>query len=79
VTRCVNRRARPIIDDSHRTVTALLTEHRDQLEVLALALLKAETLDMADAYAAAILPAHVAIEEPPRASGASGTLSVARH
>jgi cell division protease FtsH len=63
----VDSEVRRIIDDSHRTVTALLTEHRDQLEVLALALLKAETLDMADAYAAAILPAHVAIEEAPRA------------
>ncbi len=63
----VDSEVRRIIDDSHRTVTALLTEHRDQLEVLALALLKAETLDMADAYAAAILPAHVAIEEPRRA------------
>jgi cell division protease FtsH len=63
----VDSEVRRIIDDSHRTVTALLTEHRDQLEVLALALLKAETLDMADAYAAAILPAHVAIEEPPSA------------
>ena len=34
----------------------MLVEHRDQLESLAQALLKAETLDEADAYAAAGVP-----------------------
>ena len=40
-----------IIDEAHTEVTALLEEHRDQLQ--SLALLAHETLDEADAYAAA--------------------------
>jgi cell division protease FtsH len=42
-----------IVDHAHAEVTQLLTEHRDQLESLTQALLKAETLDAPDAYAAA--------------------------
>ena len=74
----LDREVRRIIDDGHRTVTALLTGHRDQLEALTLALLEAETLDMADAYAAAILPAHVAAEDPrgPAAPAATARLTV---
>jgi len=45
-----------IVEDAHAEVTSLLTEHRDQLDDLAHALLKAETLDAADAYAAADVP-----------------------
>ena len=37
-------------------MTQLLTEHREQLESLAHALLEAETLDAPDAYAAAGVP-----------------------
>ena len=44
------------IDDAHDEVTQLLTEHRDQLDSLAHALLEAETLDAPDAYAAAGVP-----------------------
>ena len=47
-----------------RAVTRLLSEHRDQLESLAQALLKAETLDSMDAYAAAGLPAHEDQDQP---------------
>jgi cell division protease FtsH len=53
-----------LVEDAHEQVTRLLTDHRDQLESLAQALLKAETLDALDAYAAAGVPAHV---EDPRA------------
>jgi cell division protease FtsH len=45
-----------LIDQAHADVTQLLTEHRDQLESLARALLAGETLDTADAYAAAQIP-----------------------
>ena len=43
--------------ETHHEVTRLLEEHREQLESLThQALLKAETLDAADAYAAAGVP-----------------------
>ena len=42
-----------IVDEAHADVTQLISEHREQLEDLAHALLKAETLDAPDAYAAA--------------------------
>ncbi len=50
------------MESAHEEVTRLLADHRDQLESLAQALLKAETLDAPDAYAAAGVPAHG--EEP---------------
>jgi cell division protease FtsH len=49
----IDEEVRRIVDECHDTVTKLLTEHRDQLDNLAHALLKAETLDAPDAYAAA--------------------------
>jgi cell division protease FtsH len=49
----VDAEARRIIDESHREVTTLLTDNRDKLDSLAAALLEHETLDEADAYAAA--------------------------
>ena len=49
----VDEEVRRLVDEAHTEVTRLLTEHRDQLESLARALLKAETLDAPDAYAAA--------------------------
>ncbi len=54
--RLVDEEVRRIVEDAHTHVTRLLTEHRDQLEGLAQALLKAETLDAPDAYAAAAVP-----------------------
>jgi cell division protease FtsH len=42
-----------LVDDAHAEVTQLLTEHRAELDNLAHALLKAETLDGPAAYAAA--------------------------
>jgi cell division protease FtsH len=54
--RLVDEEVRRIVDAAHVEVTHLLSEHRDQLERLAQALLKAETLDELDAYAAAEVP-----------------------
>jgi cell division protease FtsH len=58
----VDEEVRKLVENAHEEVTRLLAEHRDQLESLAQALLKAETLDGKDAYAAAGVPAHE--EEP---------------
>jgi len=49
----VDEEVRRLVEASHQVVTRLLEEHRDQLESLARALLAAETLDSAEAYAAA--------------------------
>jgi len=64
--RLVDDEVRRLVDGAHEQVTRLLTDHREQLEGLAQALLKAETLDSDDAYAAAGVPAHVGepSEEP---------------
>jgi cell division protease FtsH len=51
--RLVDEEVRRLIDVAHQEVTRLLGDHRGQLESLAQALLKAETLDALDAYAAA--------------------------
>jgi cell division protease FtsH len=61
--RLVDEEVRRLVDGAHEEVTRLLSDHRDQLESLAQALLKAETLDALDAYAAAGVPAHQE-EEP---------------
>ncbi len=49
----VDQEVRRLVDEAHDEVTQLLTDHRDQLDSLAHALLQAETLDAPDAYAAA--------------------------
>jgi cell division protease FtsH len=51
--RVVDEEVHRLVEHAHEEVTSLLGEHRDQLEQLAQALLAAETLDAADAYAAA--------------------------
>src|SRR5580704_8581349 len=48
--RVVDEEVHRLVDGAHQEVTQLLEAHRDQLESLAQALLKAETLDAADAY-----------------------------
>ncbi len=60
--RLLDEEVHRMIEAAHEEVTHLLSDHRDQLDGLAHALLKAETLDAPDAYAAAGVPAHV--EEP---------------
>jgi cell division protease FtsH len=54
--RLVDEEVRRMIDTAHQEVTNLLTEHREQLDSLAHALLESETLDGVDAYAAAGVP-----------------------
>ena len=58
----IDDQVRRLVDDAHAEVTQLLAEHRDQLESLTRALLDAETLDAADAYAAA--GAHTQADQP---------------
>jgi cell division protease FtsH len=45
-----------MVEEAHAEVTLILGEHRDQLDSLSRALLKAETLDAVDAYKAAGIP-----------------------
>jgi cell division protease FtsH len=54
--RLVDEEVRKLVEGAHEEVTRVLVAHREQLEHLAQALLKAETLDEADAYAAAGVP-----------------------
>jgi cell division protease FtsH len=49
----VDDEVRRIVGEAHAEVVALLTENRERLDALASALLEHETLDEADAYAAA--------------------------
>jgi cell division protease FtsH len=52
----IDQEVRRLVDEAHAEVTQLLSEHRGQLDSLTQALLKAETLDAVDAYAAADTP-----------------------
>jgi len=54
--RVVDAEVHALVEGAHQEVTQLLEDHRDQLEGLAQALLKAETLDAPEAYAAAGVP-----------------------
>jgi cell division protease FtsH len=56
--RLLDEEVRKLVDNAHEEVTRLLLERREQLESLAKALLKSETLDAQEAYAAAGVPAH---------------------
>jgi cell division protease FtsH len=58
----IDEEVQRLIDDAHRAVTALLGDHRAQLDSLASALLEAETLDAPAAYAAAMVPPRVATD-----------------
>jgi cell division protease FtsH len=62
--RMVDEEVRRIVETAHAEVTELLRSHRAQLDSLVAALLERETLDEADAYAAASLPRNQAAAEP---------------
>ena len=64
----IDEEVQRLIGEAHSEVTKALSEHRDQLDSLARALLTAETLDTAGAYAAAGVPMHAAEleSEPPQ-------------
>jgi cell division protease FtsH len=59
----VDQEIRRIVETAHNEVVTLLHEHRSQLDDLVAALLKHETLDEADAYAAAGLTRDSSSEE----------------
>jgi cell division protease FtsH len=60
----IDQEVRRVVDEAHAEVTQLLSEHRDQLDSLAHALLARETLDAADAYPAAGVPMRSAEPRP---------------
>ena len=66
--RVLDEEVHQLIETAHLDVTTALTQHRDRLETLAQALLKTETLDELDAYAAA--------QMPPRTPGAGASAVV---
>jgi cell division protease FtsH len=61
----VDAEVRRIVEGEHDAVLTLLSENRDRLESLADALLEHETLDQADAYAAAGLPRQRELADAP--------------
>jgi cell division protease FtsH len=63
--RLVDEEVRRIVESAHAEVSELLRAHRDNLDALAAALLEHETLDEADAYAAAGLPRNALAREEP--------------
>ncbi len=63
--RLVDEEVRRIVESAHTEVTELLRSHRGNLDSLVSALLERETLDEADAYAAAGLPRTPAPEPIP--------------
>jgi cell division protease FtsH len=68
--RLVDEEVRRIVDSAHTEVLTLLRNRREQLDELVTALLRAETLDEADAYAAAGLmrDPHAAADSAPSIS-----------
>ena len=63
--RMVDEEVRRIVDSAHSEVTDVLRRHRGHLDSLVSALLERETLDEADAYAAAGLPRNPLAEPEP--------------
>jgi cell division protease FtsH len=63
--RMIDEEVRRIVDTEHGEVTELLRNHRANLDALVTALLERETLDEADAYAAAGLPRNPLAEPEP--------------
>src|SRR3954469_20993581 len=68
----VDDEVRRIVDESHAAVTELLTAHRAQLDALTEALLREETLDEIDAYAAAAVHRAPDASTAPRAADRNG-------
>jgi cell division protease FtsH len=67
----IDQEVHQIVETAHRDVTQLLSDHRPQLDSLTAALLKAETLDAASAYAAAGVAMPPAQADGPQASSGS--------
>jgi cell division protease FtsH len=64
--RLVDEEVRRIVESAHTEVTSLLREHRSNLDSLVAGLLEHETLDEADAYAAAGLPRNLQMHAEPQ-------------
>jgi len=64
----IDQEVRRLIETAHADVTDLLASHHGQLDSLSSALLKAETLDEIEAYAAARVPTRQAGTEQPQVS-----------
>ena len=60
----IDEEVRRMVEEAHADVVQLLGDHRDQLDSLSHALLAAETLDAADAYAAADVVMPIAEPQP---------------
>jgi cell division protease FtsH len=73
--RVVDEEVHDLVQTAHAEVTGLLSEHREQLNGLAQALLKAETLDAPDAYAAAGVPLPAAATAEQSPNGRPGVLA----
>ncbi len=67
----LDQEVRQLIETAHEDATGLLTKHREQLDALARALLKDETLDEIDAYTAAQMPLQPSNDIEATASSAS--------
>jgi cell division protease FtsH len=70
--RLVDEEVRRIVESAHTEVSSLLRDHRSNLDALVNALLEHETLDEADAYAAAGLPRNALAEPQPHVTLGSG-------
>ena len=70
----VDSEVRRIVDEAHVDVYRLLTEHRAQLESLAEALLREETLDQDAAYEAAGVESHPSLEDDDAPHAQRGTV-----
>jgi cell division protease FtsH len=75
--RLVDEEVRRIVESAQSEVTALLRQHRGNLDSLVAALLEHETLDEADAYAAAGLARNPLAEPEPRVALAAHHASTA--
>jgi len=64
----VDEEVRRLVSDARRDAVELLREHRDKLDALVVQLLEHETLDEADAYAAAGITRSTDVHEPVAAS-----------
>jgi cell division protease FtsH len=73
--RLIDGEVHRMVDEAHAEVTQVLTDHREQLDSLAHALLEAETLDAVDAYAAAGVPMRAAELAPAVGASSSGAAS----
>jgi cell division protease FtsH len=65
----IDQEVQQLVETAHRDVTRLLSDHRPQLDSLTAALLKAETLDAAGAYAAAGVPMPTSMADGPQTRG----------